>query len=1598
MLNSTHEKNSSRAPVYLAMQQEECQKHMSELELIDRLRLMYMLTEALQGLQDKSSIMLSWIGPSNVKIAFEPLAIELSLQESLRILLQNPRGVQEVKQNDQNSLLPEGQNQAMVMVGPQTVVYSLGFLFFQILGIKEIKKPFDWETIFRELNLIFLHSMNVENYLKALLPRMLANNYNERPFLQELKEILDYIIISMDLYGDLTSLVNCNQDFNTKLVENDLNDIHKDCKVANDLIKRMLDGELGALEKDQLCTDRQKQVIFNQVKFFPNLQKITMLGKIFPLNKINGNLIKIDASFRKSDSIDLKKAVNKFTQLRYLNVSNTLVANDFFTSKIPLGNELIYHENLQILFANKLDNLIGELNCSPGEFFKKATFPNLKYLDLSNNVKIKDFVISSHNLLYLNLNGCKQINFELKDSPKLRMLRLKGVPIQDEELAWILKRHPSLKDIEVPSNDGFYPNLAKQWIVNGKFYTLEKDYYLKIKCYENATKLILQAKNGCFDVLNINSIEDFWLNFYKYYLAKNEHKMAEKCFRLLVALLSDAKYNSIQFELDFSFSTINDFLAGKIANIIREAVNCSINLRLARISYNGVKKILKALQVNENIKCINLDVDFTGFEKKLAEKLKSQFSRIMRMQEIRRSLNKSEAGPIVSLSPEKIDDIDVEFIASKIRTNFNIEHIDFSNSFLSTKSLKLIFASLKNNPYVKGINFGELTRYTTKEEKIIDEIKELLSRNINLSKLFAKFLRLEDNSYLCKVGGIDHIGDMGTLILLNKISSITVDNNETVTIIDLSCQNITHAALEHLSEYLNKNSKISRLILDNNLIDDVGIVRLINIIKNNESIKSISLKNNKLSNYGFDALLKFLNINDSLNEIDIGDGELEIEYKREIDKVFLAKSILSKLNKNLGEIIAIKCDDIGDSGAIYVAGYIRSAESIKHVSLVNCGMSNKGIIAILDALGGNKSICSIDLTDNNIVNGGDEVVKSIKKLLKINGSITSFNINWNQVNNNEAKDEVDALLLVNSALKNKKGDNIDLSNKNITDIGAISVAEYVRNNKSIQHVNLSNCNISNKGIMAILDALEDNDSIDSINLTDNNIVNGGDEVAKSIKKVLKINKSITDFKVNWAQINNNRIKSEIESLLLVNSCLKNKKKDNIDLSNKNIGDIGAISVAEYIRTNESTKHIDLSDCGMSNKGIVTVLAALEGNNSVCSIKLAGNNISNEGKDVVKILKKTLEYNESITNIQIAWDSFSSADAFVNEIKNKLKENALKSCIEMAMKANIKEINWSNKYITNDLLLSIIGKLDEKQLQNVESIDLAQCNLSGEEGLKAILSLLMKFPSITKLKFEVDNMPPGKLERIRGLLEAKKIWNDINACKETQLVINFKNKIIGDHGFKYLKDKILNELDGKIAISVDASCCSMSATSINYLIDTFSNKNIVSLNVANNNFNEITASVLIGRLPELKNIRELNLSDNEIGCSTSIIDRLIRVMLDHKNLKIIHLVNVKLSIANKNSLLEFSKKYNEVKIKLSGSENLIADPKSVKNKSNKDEAIRNSVKFDSLKQGKKTLASKFFNKRNFSFSIVSGENDDATATDAVDEYQGMRKKNNEEFRS
>lgn len=534
--------------------------------------------------------------------------------------------------------------------------------------------------------------------------------------------------------------------------------------------------------------------------------------------------------------------------------------------------------------------------------------------------------------------------------------------------------------------------------------------------------------------------------------------------------------------------------------------------------------------------------------------------------------------------------------------------------------------------------------------------------------------------------------------------------------------------------------------------------------------------------------------------------------------------------------------------------------------------------------------------------------------------------------------------------------------------------------------------------MAILDALEDNDSIDSINLTDNNIVNGGDEVAKSIKKVLKINKSITDFKVNWAQINNNRIKSEIESLLLVNSCLKNKKKDNIDLSNKNIGDIGAISVAEYIRTNESTKHIDLSDCGMSNKGIVTVLAALEGNNSVCSIKLAGNNISNEGKDVVKILKKTLEYNESITNIQIAWDSFSSADAFVNEIKNKLKENALKSCIEMAMKANIKEINWSNKYITNDLLLSIIGKLDEKQLQNVESIDLAQCNLSGEEGLKAILSLLMKFPSITKLKFEVDNMPPGKLERIRGLLEAKKIWNDINACKETQLVINFKNKIIGDHGFKYLKDKILNELDGKIAISVDASCCSMSATSINYLIDTFSNKNIVSLNVANNNFNEITASVLIGRLPELKNIRELNLSDNEIGCSTSIIDRLIRVMLDHKNLKIIHLVNVKLSIANKNSLLEFSKKYNEVKIKLSGSENLIADPKSVKNKSNKDEAIRNSVKFDSLKQGKKTLASKFFNKRNFSFSIVSGENDDATATDAVDEYQGMRKKNNEEFRS
>ncbi len=122
----------------------------------------------------------------------------------------------------------------------------------------------------------------------------------------------------------------------------------------------------------------------------------------------------------------------------------------------------------------------------------------------------------------------------------------------------------------------------------------------------------------------------------------------------------------------------------------------------------------------------------------------------------------------------------------------------------------------------------------------------------------------------------NNIGDTGAIAFAKLVAQRT-----DVQKLRLGHNNITVAGVKGLAENL-KNSSLTELYLNENLIGDAGAPHLAAIIKQNDKLQKIHFGNNSLSKKGFLIIVEALKDHPSLKEIDLTilDCELNDDCKK----------------------------------------------------------------------------------------------------------------------------------------------------------------------------------------------------------------------------------------------------------------------------------------------------------------------------------------------------------------------------------------------------------------------------------------------------------------------------------------------------------------------------------------------------------------------------------------------------------------------------------------------------------------------------------------------------------------------------------------------
>ena len=302
--------------------------------------------------------------------------------------------------------------------------------------------------------------------------------------------------------------------------------------------------------------------------------------------------------------------------------------------------------------------------------------------------------------------------------------------------------------------------------------------------------------------------------------------------------------------------------------------------------------------------------------------------------------------------------------------------------------------------------------------------------------------------------------------------------------------------------------------------------------------------------------------------------------------------------------------------------------------------------------------------------------------------------------------------------------NLDLSNNNLCDDGAVTISDGLKYNNTLLELNISQNNITNEGTKNITKAIQVNTTLRKLDIS-NNILS--DDGATAISNCLKCNSCLLELYISHIGITNKGTK-EIADAIQINSTIQN-----IDISKNYISIEGLVYFMEAVINNCILQVVNITHNNVTRSGFTSIKRCIENLQHPIQIYASWNEISQSKKNKRHLLISKISTSYSPDNIEDYVWSFKDRDhsliMFLSECLKK--DNTLQEL-------NLSQDFWTSEKITSDEA-KMIGEAIKVNKTLLQKLDIKGNSISDDgaaaisDGLKCNISLQelnMSFNKIT----------------------------------------------------------------------------------------------------------------------------------------------------------------------------------------------------------------------------------------------------------------------------
>ena len=385
-----------------------------------------------------------------------------------------------------------------------------------------------------------------------------------------------------------------------------------------------------------------------------------------------------------------------------------------------------------------------------------------------------------------------------------------------------------------------------------------------------------------------------------------------------------------------------------------------------------------------------------------------------------------------------------------------------------------------------------------------------------------------------------------------------------------------------------------------------------------------------------------LKISSAISEFNLKDSDIHSDDEDclfYIAEVLQTNTTLTKLS--LDDVRLQYTEKFGSA----LTNMLRVNKSLKHLDFSAINLDTGLLDCILEGLSHNTALTHLILLSTTFLSANDHTDWSFTNMLRVNKSLTHLDLS--------TYDDLVSLrvcCIFKGLWYNTSLVNFNLRNSGITATDpdtATSFTKLLQVNKSLTHIDLS-CNESlSLEAWCVFEGLQYSTSLVNLNLRRTGITATDPDTAMSLKKMLKVNKSLTHFDL-----------SQNESFSLEAHCIFKGLEYNTSLVHLNLCHTGitttdpadtAMSLTKMLKANKSLTHLDLSQNESFSLEAHCIFEGLQNNTSLVHLNLCCTGITTTDPETATSLIEMLQVNKSLKFLNLSWNkSFSLKAHYIFE--------------------------------------------------------------------------------------------------------------------------------------------------------------------------------------------------------------------------------------------------------------------------------------------------------------------------------------------------------------